>query len=74
MAGPEATAHERARGVVAAAFPARCDLSCRNCLSAGGPKYEVLYRDSMGSRGQMWGVVHDGPKVVRHNKDWATFS
>ena len=27
-----------------------------------------------GNRGQMWGVVHDGPKVVRRNKDWATFS
>ena len=22
----------------------------------------------------MWGVVYDWPKVVRHNKDWATFS
>ena len=48
MAGPEEEAHERARGVVAAAFSVRFDLSCRNCLSAGGPKYEVFYRDSMG--------------------------
>ena len=48
MAGPEATAHERARGVVAAAFPARCDLSCRNCLSAGGPKYEVFLQGQHG--------------------------
>ena len=68
-----AAVHDTPEGVVAAAIPAKFGLACKNHLSAGGPKYVVSTRETLGSRGQMWGVVYDWPKVVRHNKDWATF-